>query len=48
MENVQTGILLLLSEEESQHKTPENMFHKLVEENFIILKKGVPIKVQEI
>ena len=33
--------------EESQLKYPENIFDKIIEENFPNLKKAMPIKVQE-
>ena len=31
----------------SQLKGPENIFNKIIEENFPYLKNGVPVKVQE-
>ena len=33
--------------EELQHKGPENMLNKIIEENFSNLKKNIPMKVQE-
>ena len=33
--------------EDSQLKGPENVFNKIIEENFSNLKKGMAIKVQE-
>lgn len=33
--------------EECQFKSPENVFNKIIEENFPHLKKEMPIEVQE-
>ena len=36
-----------VEEEELQLKGPENIFNKIIEENFPNLKKDIPMKVQE-
>ena len=37
-------ILIGIGGEESQFQSPENIFHKIIEENFPILKKETPYK----
>jgi hypothetical protein len=40
-------IIRIEENEDSQLKEPENVFHKIVQENFPNLKKEMAIKVQE-
>jgi hypothetical protein len=41
-------IIRIVKNEESQFKGPENVFNKIIEENFPNLKKEMDIKVQEV
>jgi hypothetical protein len=39
--------IIILEGEDSQLNIPENIFNKIIEENFTNLKKGMPIKIYE-
>ena len=39
--------IIRIEGEESQLKTPENIFNKIIDKNFPNLKKDMPIKVRE-
>lgn len=46
-DNMKRTSLKIVGIEESYHKDPKNIFHKIIDEKFPNLKKNIPIKVQK-
>ena len=47
MKRTKLRIIGINETEDFQHKGPENIFNKIIEENFPNLKKEMPMNIQE-